>query len=137
MSEADAVNLGEREQANVAIVRGFIETMGKLDPEIRYHRYMADNCRIRWESASDSQVQWEESKVIVGPAAAAAGARKYVDLDLIYEPKIEDIYATGPVVVARRTDTLIKPGAPERKATAIGVFIVKDGKIAEWVDYLG
>lgn len=125
------------EEANVAVVRAFIESMGKLDPEVRYHRFMAENCRIRWESASDSPVQWDESKVIVGPAAAAAGAKKYVDLDLIYEPTIEDIYVAGPIVVARRTDRLVKPDAPERHAPVVGVFVVKDNKIAEWVDYLG
>lgn len=137
MSEVISGATGERETANVAVVRAFIESMGKLDPEIRYHRFMADNCRIRWESASDSPVQWDDSKTIVGPAAAAAGARKYIDLDLIYEPAIEEIYAAGPVVVAKRTDTLIKPGAPERKAAVVAVFTVRDGKIAEWVDYLG
>jgi limonene-1,2-epoxide hydrolase len=45
------------------------------------------------------------------------------------------ILATGPLVVTRRTDVVLVPGKPNAVYEIAGVFLVKDGKIREWVDY--
>lgn len=129
--------LNEVETLNVEVVRAFMAAAGKLDPDERYGRYCAPQSRIRWESAADSPVQWDPSKTIVGPEAAAAGSKKYVQAGLIYEPIIHEIYASGPVVVTRRTDVRKIPGQADYCASAVGVFVVKNGKIEEWTDYLG
>jgi limonene-1,2-epoxide hydrolase len=43
--------------------------------------------------------------------------------------------ATGPLVVTRRTDVVLVPGKPNAVYEIAGVFLVKNGKIREWVDY--
>lgn len=54
-------------------------------------------------------------------------------------PKIEfevvETFAKGPIVMNERNDWLDQPGAPRRLIRVVGVFMVKDGKIAEWTDY--
>ena len=41
----------------------------------------------------------------------------------------------GPLVINRRTDVVLVPGKPNVNYEIAGVFLVKDGKIREWVDY--
>lgn len=125
----------DAEKQNAEIVRAFVATMGKLDPEERYNRFFAPDSRVRWESAAASPVQWEKERVHIGPAAAAAAAKQYYKADLIYEAKIDDLYAGGSVVVTKRTDTRV--GLPGTAAPVTAVFIVKNGKIPDWTDYLG
>ena len=44
--------------------------------------------------------------------------------------------AHGPVVLNKRIDTLKTQGKPEQVFPVVGVFVVKNGKIEEWADYL-
>jgi limonene-1,2-epoxide hydrolase len=44
--------------------------------------------------------------------------------------------AHGPVVLNKRIDTLKTLDKPDQVFPVVGVFVVKDGKITEWVDYL-
>ena len=36
----------------------------------------------------------------------------------------------------RRIDTMKTAGKPDQVFKVVGVFVVKDGKIVEWADYL-
>jgi len=45
-------------------------------------------------------------------------------------------WIAGPVVVAHRIDTLVIPGQPDSDWEMMGVFLVEDGKIKEWTDYM-
>jgi limonene-1,2-epoxide hydrolase len=72
---------------------------------------------------------------------ALVGKKAYVDAWGALQPdqrmsvKYHEILARNPVVVTRRTDTLITPGKPDQLFEISGVFIVRDGKIVEWTDY--
>lgn len=130
--------LDATEEANAELVGAFIRTWGKdFDPAQEYARYFAPDCRLRIESPSDSAVQFDKDEVHVGYGAAVASAQKYLDAGLIYEANIHDVYASGPVVVTRRDDMLKRPGHPDKPVKAVGVFILRDGKIVEWADYMG
>lgn len=54
-------------------------------------------------------------------------------------PKIEfevvETFARGPIVFNERKDWLDQPGQPRRLIHLVGVFVVRNGKIAEWTDY--
>jgi limonene-1,2-epoxide hydrolase len=44
--------------------------------------------------------------------------------------------AHGPVVMNKRIDTMKTPDKPDQVFPVVGVFVVKNGKITEWTDYL-
>lgn len=43
---------------------------------------------------------------------------------------------TGQMVIAHRIDTLIIPGKPDSEWEMLGVFLIDDGKVREWTDYM-
>jgi len=49
--------------------------------------------------------------------------------------EVVETFAKGPIVMNERNDWLDQPGAPRRLIRVVGVFMVRDGKIAEWTDY--
>jgi uncharacterized protein len=54
-------------------------------------------------------------------------------------PKIEfdvvESWARGPLVMDERKDWLYQPGKEKRLIHLVGIFVMRDGKIAEWADY--
>ncbi len=42
----------------------------------------------------------------------------------------------GPLVIAHRIDTLVAPGQPEADWEMLGVFLIENGKVREWTDYM-
>lgn len=42
----------------------------------------------------------------------------------------------GPVVMAHRIDTLMIPGEADSDWEMMGVFLIEDGKVKEWTDYM-
>lgn len=128
----------ETERANAEVVREFIESMGKVDPDTRYGRAFAPDARVWWESLPGSQTAWLEDKYHAGPAAAAQAAREYMTEGVLYETRVEEIFACGPAVVTRRTDTptTVALGHDSRVHMS-GVFTLRDCKIVLWMDYIG
>lgn len=128
----------ETERANAEVVREFIESMGKLPAEVRYERAFAPASRVWWESLPGSETQWLEDTYHQGPAAAAAAASEYVSAGVVYNTLIEEIFACGPVVVTRRTDTPVEIAMGHDQAVHMsGVFTLREGRIVLWMDYIG
>lgn len=72
-----------------------------------------------------------------GPAAVVEQARTLMPLGSErIKVKHYGVQATGPVVVAHRLDTLIIPGKADSDWEMLGVFLIEDGKIKEWTDYM-
>ena len=134
-STGGAAGWSEQEKRNVEVVRDFVSCMGKVPAEERYRRYFAPDALARWESKPENEVQWDKTRFIVGVEALVAGSKRYAAAKVNYVTEIHDIFAAGPLVVARRTDIRLMDDGSTRPAPAVGVFIVKDGKIAEWQDY--
>jgi limonene-1,2-epoxide hydrolase len=74
-------------------------------------------------------------------AAAVERIKSYVDRSSKIDFKILDSWARGPMVINERIDSFTRPAATQMEKDAtpsyhlVGVFFIKDGKIAEWTDY--
>ena len=128
----------EGEKANVQVVLDFVGSWGKdFDAEKEYGRAFTDDARARWEAPEDSPVQWDGMPFQKGIKELAAGTKQYMDSGLVYEAVVHNVHAIGPIVVIERDDVLKRPDHPDKPVPAVGVFHFKNGKIAEWSDYLG
>jgi limonene-1,2-epoxide hydrolase len=78
----------------------------------------------------------EDKPAIVGPKAVAAAFKSFMPSGTTISVKILTSKANGPVVVNTRVDTLKTTGKPDQDFKVVGVFVVKNGKIKEWTDYL-
>jgi limonene-1,2-epoxide hydrolase len=47
-----------------------------------------------------------------------------------------ETFARGPVVVNSRIDSTLKGTHATHPTSVVGVFVVKNGKIKEWSDYV-
>jgi limonene-1,2-epoxide hydrolase len=117
------------EQANVKHVQDFVRTWGApdFDPDKVMPLYLASDGRVRIS---------QDQPFITGPAAAAAAFKPYLAHGERFPVQFLDVFARGPLVTTHRIDTLVAPGKADVKMEVLGVFLLKDGKIQEWTDYL-
>ena len=78
----------------------------------------------------------EDEPAVVGPASIAAAFKGFLTPGVTVTVETLSTTAHGPVVLNRRIDTVKTPDKPDQVFPVAGVFIVKDGKIKEWADYL-
>ena len=117
---ADAGN----SDANVKVVQDFIDSWKDADKSATY-------------LAPDAAVRLEEDKPpVIGPGPYLAAVKSFTADGTTFSAKILSTFARGPVVVDSRIDTVKTPGKPDQALKVAGVFIVKDGKIKEWTDYV-
>lgn len=90
----------------------------------RISAFLAPNCSYRIT---------ETAAPAVGPAAVER-IRAYVDQSSKIEFKILDSWARGPMVINERIDSFTRANASPAYHL-VGVFFIKEGKIAEWIDY--
>src|SRR5262245_17591339 len=111
------------EKANLSLVADFCAAFAMRDMT-KIASYLAPNCSYRiTETASPA----------VG-AAAVERLKSYVERSSKIEFKILDSWARGPIVINERIDSFTRPDASPAYHL-VGVFFLKDGKIAEWTDY--
>jgi len=112
------------EKANVKVVNDFIAAWNAPDKAVSY-------------LSSDASVRMiEDQPAVVGPTAVNAVFKSFMTPGVTLEVKTLSTTAHGPVVLNKRVDTLKTPGKPDQVFPVAGVFVVKDGKIKEWADYL-
>lgn len=120
-----AVAEGEpSENANIVVVNEFMAAWS--DPD-RAVTYLAENASVR---------MIEDQPPVVGRAAIAAAFKSFMTPGLALTVETFETTARGPIVVNRRVDTMKTPGKPDQVFPVVGVFLVKEGKIVEWTDYL-
>jgi limonene-1,2-epoxide hydrolase len=126
---AGAAPLTEAEKANSKLVKDFcLGWMAKnYDADREMAKFLAANSSVRME---------EDKPPVTGPAAVAAEMKGFTSSGQTIDVKMLEIFAKGPVVVTSRVDTVKAPGKPDQAFKVAGVFIVKNGKITEWTDYL-
>jgi limonene-1,2-epoxide hydrolase len=112
-----------QDAANIAVVKAFIAGWNESGRGVDQ---LSDKASIRME---------EDKPAIVGKKAYVDGWSAMAP-DQRLTVKIHEVIALSPVVLTRRTDTVVTPGKPDMPFEISGVFIVKDGKIVEWTDYL-
>jgi limonene-1,2-epoxide hydrolase len=111
------------EKANLALVADFCAAFARRDMTT-IASYLAPNCSYRVT----------ETAVPAVGAAAVERIRSYVERSSRIEFKILDSWARGPMVVNERIDSFTRSdGSPAYHL--VGVFLIKEGKIAEWTDY--
>lgn len=117
------------EAANIRLVKDFVATWGEkgFDPDRVAPVFFA----------ADAQVRVLDSlPFVVGPAAIAGAFKPYLQKGERFDVKFLSIFAKGPLVVTNRIDTQVAPGQADKATEVVGVFLVRDGKIREWTDYL-
>jgi limonene-1,2-epoxide hydrolase len=115
---------GATEKANVAVVDGFMAAWNDPDKAVNF---LAPNASVRMV---------EDQPAVVGQAAVAAAFKGFLTPGVTIGVETLETTAHGPVVMNRRVDTMKTPGKPDQVFKVVGVFVVKDGKIVEWADYL-
>lgn len=113
------------EALNLKLVTDFCDAFAGRDMA-RIAAFLSDDCVYRIS---------ETAPPARGKKAAVERIRSYVERSTRIELKILDSWVKGPVVVNERIDSF-EPPFPNSPFHLTGVFFVKDGKIAEWTDYL-
>jgi limonene-1,2-epoxide hydrolase len=117
------------EKANVQLVKDFCKAWGDNPPDAdnMANKYLTDDCVVRFGDTIDP---------VSGHDAAVALFQTFLSNGERYDLKILETFARGPVVVNSRIDSTIKGARVTHPTSVVGVFIVKDGRIKEWSDYV-
>ena len=121
---AGAAKRTDGEKANAKVVKEFIAAWSDPDKSVTF---LSDNASVRME---------EDKPAVVGPAAVGAAFKSFMTPGTTLSVKVLRTFVKGPVVVNSRVDTLKTKDKPDQSFPVVGVFVVKNGKIAEWTDYL-
>lgn len=117
------------EKANAEVVADFMKTWS--DPACTGEKlaaFVSDDCVLRME---------ENKPAVEGRAAAVAAFDVFLKDGQRFGIDILDTFVIGPVVANSRSDYVIVPGKePTGRFEVAGVFILRDGKIQEWADYI-
>ncbi|MFO0690906.1 MAG: limonene-1,2-epoxide hydrolase family protein [Myxococcota bacterium] len=112
------------ERANVKVVDDFIAAWSDPDKAVTF---LAPEASVRME---------EDKPSIVGQKAVADAFKGFMKPGVTLHVKTLRTTVHGPVVLNKRIDTLKTKGQPDQVYPVVGVFVVKNGKIVEWTDYL-
>jgi len=122
---ADARDFTAAEKANVQVVNGFCAAWASSDPD-KVAAFMAEDCSAR---LSETQPPTK------GRAAFRDTLKNLFQRVQKVEIEVKETFAIGPTVLNDRIDYITREGnrSPIR---VVGFFVVKDGTIAEWTDYV-
>ena len=112
------------ERANAKVVNDFIAAWDNPDKAVTF---LAPEASVRME---------EDKPALVGPKAVGDAFKGFMTPGVKLHVKTLRTTVHGPVVMNKRVDTLKTKGKPDQAFPVVGVFIVKNGKITEWTDYL-
>ncbi len=124
MVSSSAAAESATEKANMKVVADFIASWDDPDKAVTFL------------SADASVRMVEDEPAVVGPAAIAAAFKGFLTPGVTVTVETLSTTAHGPVVLNKRIDTVKTPDKPDQVFPVAGVFIVKEGKIKEWADYL-
>ena len=111
-------------KANLKVVADFIASWNDPDKAVTF---LAPDASVRMV---------EDEPAVVGREAVLAAMKGFMTPGVKLMVKTLHTTAYGPVVVNQRVDTLKAPGKPDQVFPVVGVFVLRDGKIEEWTDYL-
>ena len=115
------------ETNNVAIVQRLLTSLEASDPSANAMiGLFSEDCYIRWS---------ENDTPATGRTAAIAKLTSLFAKDHRYKIIVHQWFAKGPIVVTSRDDITLSNGKAAAPFHVVGVFVVKNGKIARWDDY--
>ncbi len=112
------------EKANVQVVDDFIAAWSDPDKAVTF---LAPEASVRMV---------EDQPAVVGQKAVGDAFKSFMTPGVKLTVKTLRTTVHGPVVMNKRVDTVKTAGKPDQVFPVVGVFIVKNGKITEWTDYL-
>ena len=112
------------EKANVKVVNDFIAAWSNPDKAVVY---LAPEAVVR---------MIEDQPAVVGQKAIGDAFKSFMTPGVALTVETLATTAHGPVVMNKRIDTMKTADQPDQVFPVVGVFVVKNGKITEWVDYL-
>ncbi len=117
------------EKNNTQLVKDFCKAWGDdpPDPEEMVNHYLSDDCLVRFGETIDP---------VNGHDAAISLFQTFLNNGERYDLKILETFARGPLVVNSRIDSTIKGKRTTNPTKVFGVFVIKNGKIKEWSDYV-
>ena len=123
-SSADAAEPSAAEKANIKVVNDFCAAWAGRDLN-KIMSFLAADCAYRMTETRD---------IIKGRDGVAAAIKGILDRVVRFE--VLETWARGPMVFNERIDHFTPgPQLPLKSWRGVGVFFMKDGKIAEWQDY--
>ena len=124
-----AASPGTIEKANTQLVKDFCKAWGDDPPDAEelVNHYLADDCLVRFGETIDP---------VNGHEAAIALFQTFLNNVERYDLKILETFARGPLVVNSRIDSTIKGKRTTNPTKVFGVFVIRNGKIKEWSDYI-
>jgi limonene-1,2-epoxide hydrolase len=120
----DEAEQSATEKANIEVVNDFMAAWSNPDEAMTF---LAPDAAVR---------MIEDQPAVVGHAAIADVFKSFLTPGVTLKVETLETTARGPVVMNRRIDTMMTEGKPDQVFPVVGVFIVKQGKITEWADYL-
>ena len=126
-AESSAPEKTNIEKANVKVVDDFVKGWAAAD---------ATGAKLTVLMTDDAEFRYERKAPVTGKAALTAAFDAYLAGGKRYLMKPLETHAKGPVVVHFRSETTVTQGAAGATETLVGLFILKDGKIASWENFL-
>jgi limonene-1,2-epoxide hydrolase len=122
---ASAAELTDGEKANVKVVNDMCAAWTAPVDFDRIGRFLAEDCVFR---ASETATPVKGRQAIVDGLRKMLGSPEQAKFDIV------QTFARGPMVINERFDRFTMP---TRKVNwnGVGVFYLKNGLIAEWLDY--
>ena len=112
------------EKANIKVVNDFIAAWSNPDVAVTF---LAPEASVR---------MIEDQPAIVGQIAIADAFKSFMTPGVTLTVETLTTTVHGPVVMNKRIDTMKTVDKPDQIFPVVGVFVVKQGKITEWTDYL-
>jgi limonene-1,2-epoxide hydrolase len=128
---SESAEMTESERANINVITEMVATWDKVaasnPPETeKLKTFFADDCAYRLRPTDTAPTRGFE----VVQAAIQRGTANGQKI----RHELLDRFAKGPVVVMEKLNQFITP-EKTRTSHVVAVFLMKDGKIAEWTEY--
>ncbi len=127
-TRVDAAERTTEERLNVSVTTAFCKAWEKQDPNT-LAGFLAPDCVLRLSERSPAIMGREAALARFSRAAGASADAPRWEINII------ETFAKGPIVVNERHDR----GITASKTTVYlvaGFFVVHDGKITEWTDFM-
>jgi limonene-1,2-epoxide hydrolase len=117
------------EKTNIQVVKDFCQSWSDdpPDPDKMVDQFMTDDCLVRFG---------DKVAPVSGRGAVVALFGTFLTNGERYDLKIQETFARGPVVMNARIDSTLKGARSTNPTQVVGVFVLRDGRIKEWSDYV-
>ena len=119
--------LSTSEQSNVKTVNALADEMSADNPDLRkIGELLTDDCALHMQ---------EGKPPAEGKASTIQALKNLLDRGMRFKFTVHETFAKGHIVAHYRDDKVIV-GDKQTTIPLVGVFVMKDGKIREWFDYI-